>query len=186
MAPLGVETVSTPTGLGVVTAQAATGTFNLPAITGPVTSLSCPGEVIWPPPPPPPDTPPPIPPDAIGIVGRITDAKSGQLLYDALVSVVGTELTTLANLYEVVPAGSEVPRAVDELRYQPEPDDPPLSEFEGEMMYVKVRYKDPRRGEEQAAGAGGGGADGFAFGRLPVRERRGRVRHVAARLGARG
>ena len=51
---------------------------------------------------------------------------------------------TVTALYEVVPAGVAVPREeVDELRYQPQPDDPPLSEFEGEMLYVKVRYKDP-------------------------------------------
>jgi Ca-activated chloride channel family protein len=117
MAPLGVETVSTPTGLGVVTAQAATGTFNLPPITGPMASASCPGEVIWPPPPPPPDTPPPIPPDAIGIVGRITDAKSGQLLHDALVSVVDTEFTTLTSrvgYYALpsVPAGEHTVKVV--------------------------------------------------------------------------
>ena len=49
---------------------------------------------------------------------------------------------TVTALYEVVPAGTEVPRTVDELRYQPEPDDPPLSDFDDEMMYVKVRYKD--------------------------------------------
>ena len=51
---------------------------------------------------------------------------------------------TVTALYEVVPAGATVPREdVDELRYQPQADDPPLSEFEGEMLYVKVRYKDP-------------------------------------------
>ena len=51
---------------------------------------------------------------------------------------------TVTALYEVVPAGVAVPRGeVDDLRYQPQPDDPPLSEFEGEMLYVKVRYKDP-------------------------------------------
>ena len=51
---------------------------------------------------------------------------------------------TVTALYEVVPAGLEVPRGdVDELRYQPQADDPPLSQFDGEMMYVKVRYKDP-------------------------------------------
>jgi len=49
---------------------------------------------------------------------------------------------TVTALYEVVPAGTEVPRAVDALRYQPQPDDPPLSVFDDEMMYVKVRYKD--------------------------------------------
>ncbi len=51
---------------------------------------------------------------------------------------------TVTALYEVVPAGAQVPRGeVDALRYQPQPDDPPLSDFEDELMYVKVRYKDP-------------------------------------------
>ena len=52
---------------------------------------------------------------------------------------------TVTALYEVVPAGVALPREgeVDDLRYQPQADDPPLSEFEGEMLYVKVRYKDP-------------------------------------------
>ena len=51
---------------------------------------------------------------------------------------------TVTALYEVVPAGVEVPRGdVDALRYQPQPDDPPLSDFDDELMYVKVRYKDP-------------------------------------------
>ena len=52
---------------------------------------------------------------------------------------------TVTALYEVVPAGLEVPRAtdVDILRYRPRPDDPPRSEFNDELMYVKVRYKDP-------------------------------------------
>ena len=51
---------------------------------------------------------------------------------------------TVTALYEVVPAGVEVPREeVDDLRYQPGPDDLPASAFEDEMMYVKVRYKDP-------------------------------------------
>ena len=52
---------------------------------------------------------------------------------------------TVTALYEVVPAGVAVPgdRDVDALRYQPQADDPPLSDFEGEMLYVKVRYKDP-------------------------------------------
>ena len=51
---------------------------------------------------------------------------------------------TVTALYEVVPAGEPVPRRdVDELRYQPEADDPPLSEFDDELLYVKVRYKDP-------------------------------------------
>ena len=51
---------------------------------------------------------------------------------------------TVTALYEVVPAGGDVPRGeVDDLRYQPQPDDPPLSDFDDELMYVKVRYKDP-------------------------------------------
>ena len=51
---------------------------------------------------------------------------------------------TVTALYEVVPAGAQVPRGeVDALRYQPQPDDPPLSDFDDELMYVKVRYKDP-------------------------------------------
>ncbi|MDE2679665.1 MAG: von Willebrand factor type A domain-containing protein [Gemmatimonadota bacterium] len=50
---------------------------------------------------------------------------------------------TVTALYEVVPVGMDVPRAVDALRYQPQPDDPPPAVFEGELMYVKVRYKDP-------------------------------------------
>ncbi len=51
---------------------------------------------------------------------------------------------TVTALYEVVPAGIEVPRGeVDALRYQPQPDDPPPSDFDDELMYVKVRYKDP-------------------------------------------
>ncbi|MCY3548553.1 MAG: von Willebrand factor type A domain-containing protein [Gemmatimonadetes bacterium] len=51
---------------------------------------------------------------------------------------------TVTALYEVVPAGVEVPRGdVDALRYQPQPDDPPLSDFDDELIYVKVRYKDP-------------------------------------------
>ena len=117
MAPLGVETISTPTGLGVVTAQAATGTSTLPAITGPMASRSCPGEVIWPPPPPPPGTLPPIPPDAIGIVGRVTDAKSGWLLHDAAVTVVGTTFGTVTNpsgYYAMprVPAGDHTVKVV--------------------------------------------------------------------------
>ena len=51
---------------------------------------------------------------------------------------------TVTALYEVVPVGVAVPREdVDDLRYQPQADDPPLSEFEDEMLNVKVRYKDP-------------------------------------------
>ncbi len=52
---------------------------------------------------------------------------------------------TVTALYEVVPEGTAMPSGgdVDPLRYQPGPDDPPPSVFEGELMYVKVRYKDP-------------------------------------------
>ena len=52
---------------------------------------------------------------------------------------------TVTALYEVVPAGTAVPGDpdVDALRYRPQADDPPPSDFEDEMLYVKVRYKDP-------------------------------------------
>ena len=51
---------------------------------------------------------------------------------------------TVTALYEVVPVGVAVPREeVDDLRYQTQPDDLPASAFEDEMMYVKIRYKDP-------------------------------------------
>ena len=51
---------------------------------------------------------------------------------------------TVTALYEVVPAGAQVPRGeVDPLRYQPRSDGPPLSSFGDELMFVKVRYKDP-------------------------------------------
>ena len=52
---------------------------------------------------------------------------------------------TVTALYEVVPAGVAAPREgdVDALRYQPRADDPPIGEFDGEMLYLKIRYKDP-------------------------------------------
>ena len=55
---------------------------------------------------------------------------------------------TVTALYEVVPAGVGMPGgSVDPLRYQEQPDPPEPaiapSEFADEMMYVKVRYKDP-------------------------------------------
>ncbi len=51
---------------------------------------------------------------------------------------------TVTALYEVVPAGMPVPRAeVDELRYQAQEDASPPSAFDDELMYVKVRYKEP-------------------------------------------
>ncbi len=51
---------------------------------------------------------------------------------------------TVTALYEVVPAGMHVPRAeVDELRYQAQEDVSPPSAFDDELMYVKVRYKEP-------------------------------------------
>ena len=75
---------------------------------------------------------------------------------------------TVTALYEVVPAGTGVPRAVDALRYQPEPDDPPLSEFNDEMLYVKVRYKDrdgtkSRLLQHAVADRGGTGSADFRF-----------------------
>ena len=76
---------------------------------------------------------------------------------------------TVTALYEVVPAGLPVPRSVDPLRYQPaaEPRPPveappvetPPAEalpaqalpgaFEDELLYVKVRYKDPDGSESR-------------------------------------
>ena len=55
---------------------------------------------------------------------------------------------TVTALYEVVPAGVGMPRpSVDPLRYQEqqpaENDAPPPSRFEDELMFVKIRYKDP-------------------------------------------
>ena len=55
---------------------------------------------------------------------------------------------TVTALYEVVPAGVGMPRPpVDPLRYQEQPparnEAPPLSRFEDELMFVKIRYKDP-------------------------------------------
>ena len=54
---------------------------------------------------------------------------------------------TVTALYEVVPAGLPVLRGeVDALRYQPRAEDPPPpppSDFDDELMFVKVRYKDP-------------------------------------------
>ena len=61
---------------------------------------------------------------------------------------------TVTALYEVVPTGLPLPRSVDPLRYQPtaEPQPPtevPPSAFEDELLYVKVRYKDPDGSESQ-------------------------------------
>ena len=55
---------------------------------------------------------------------------------------------TVTALYEVVPAGVAMPRpSVDPLRYQvqqpAENEASPPSRFEDELMFVKVRYKDP-------------------------------------------
>ena len=53
---------------------------------------------------------------------------------------------TVTALYEVVPAGVRVPREgeVDPLRYQARPaPEPDGTDFDDELMYVKVRYKDP-------------------------------------------
>ncbi|WP_420636829.1 YfbK domain-containing protein [Candidatus Palauibacter sp.] len=62
---------------------------------------------------------------------------------------------TVTALYEVVPAGLPVPRgSVDPLRYQPAAEPPeaeaaPESAFEDELLYVKVRYKDPDGSESK-------------------------------------
>ncbi|MDE2661922.1 MAG: von Willebrand factor type A domain-containing protein [Gemmatimonadota bacterium] len=61
---------------------------------------------------------------------------------------------TVTALYEVVPAGLPVPRSVDPLRYQPAAEPPPPAEaapgtFEDELLYVKVRYKDPDGSESR-------------------------------------
>ena len=130
MAPVGVDTISTPTGPEGVTAPAATATSGFLTTPNPISSLTCPGEVIWraaprarpprpnrPPPPQRPTTPPPIPRDAIGIVGRITDATTGQLLLDAAVTVVGTSFSTLTNLsgyysLPTVPSGDHTVKVV--------------------------------------------------------------------------
>ncbi len=51
---------------------------------------------------------------------------------------------TVTALYEVVPAGLPVPRGeVAPLRYQPEAASPAPSSFEDELMFVKIRYKEP-------------------------------------------
>ncbi len=61
---------------------------------------------------------------------------------------------TVTALYEVVPAGLPVPRSVDPLRYestagpQPPVEAPPVA-FEDELLYVKVRYKDPNGSESR-------------------------------------
>lgn len=54
-------------------------------------------------------------------------------------------------LYEVVPAGQPVPRRETEpLRYRPQaPAAEPPAEFEDELMFVKVRYKDPDGAESK-------------------------------------
>ena len=61
---------------------------------------------------------------------------------------------TVTALYEVVPAGLPVPRSVDPLRYQPTAEPRPPVEaspgtFEDELLYVKVRYKDPDGSESR-------------------------------------
>ncbi|MYL06198.1 MAG: DUF3520 domain-containing protein [Gemmatimonadales bacterium] len=61
---------------------------------------------------------------------------------------------TVTALYEVVPAGLPVPRNVDPLRYQPAAEPPPPVEaapgaFEDELLYVKIRYKDPDGAESR-------------------------------------
>ena len=126
MAPLGVDTISTPTGPEAVTAPAATGTSGFLNTTNPISSLTCPGEVIWraaprarsPRPNRRPAPPPPVPGGPTGrIEGRVTDAKSGQLLLDAAVTVVGTNFSTLTNQagnysLPTVPVGDQTVKVV--------------------------------------------------------------------------
>ena len=106
MAPVGVDTITMPMGTGGATSLAATGTPNFLTTPNPISSRTCPGEVLWRPPArkarpprahPTPPTPPPIPDNAVGIVGRVTDARSGQLLHDAMVIVEGTNFGVLTN-----------------------------------------------------------------------------------------
>ena len=125
MAPVGVDTLTTPAGPGGATFPAIDGPSNSMTATTPTPSLACPGEVLWPPPPfppPPPPTPPPpypptpIPPGATGILGRVTDARTGQLLHDAHVIVVGTNFqvpTDQTGYYSLpgVPAGTHTVKA---------------------------------------------------------------------------
>ena len=65
---------------------------------------------------------------------------------------------TVTALYEVVPVGQPLPRGdVDPLRYQPDADPSggddadgtDATAFEGELLYVKVRYKDPDGSESR-------------------------------------
>ncbi len=62
---------------------------------------------------------------------------------------------TVTALYEVVPVGLPLPRgSADPLRYQPAADPPdaeaaPARAFEDELLYVKVRYKDPDRSQSK-------------------------------------
>ena len=94
---------------------------------------------------------------------------------------------TVTALYEVVPAGVAVPREdVDDLRYQPQADDPPLSEFDDEMLYVKVRYKDPDGAkskllEQAVADRSGMPSTDFRFATAVAG-----LRHAIAGLAARG
>ncbi|MDE2877253.1 MAG: von Willebrand factor type A domain-containing protein [Gemmatimonadota bacterium] len=126
MAPVGVDTISTPTGPEGVAAPAATGTSGFLNTTNPISSLTCPGEVIWraaprarsPRPNRRPAPPPPVPGGPTGrIEGRVTDAKSGQLLLDAAVTVVGTNFSTLTNQagnysLPTVPVGEQTVKVV--------------------------------------------------------------------------
>jgi Ca-activated chloride channel homolog len=50
-------------------------------------------------------------------------------------------------LYEIVPAGAPAAPGVDPLKYQPQP--VPETAFSGEMMTVKLRYKEPEASSSQ-------------------------------------
>ncbi|MDE2975255.1 MAG: von Willebrand factor type A domain-containing protein [Gemmatimonadota bacterium] len=100
MAPVGVDTLTTPAGPGGATSAVIDGPSNSMTATTPTPSQTCPGEVLWPlppPPPPPPSPPTPIPPDATGILGRVIDARAGQVLHEASVTVAGTNFNTLTD-----------------------------------------------------------------------------------------
>ena len=81
---------------------------------------------------------------------------------------------TVTALYEVVPVGVPLPRGdVDPLRYRPVAEPPagdvdPPSLFEDELLYVKVRYKDPDGAESKllahaVADRSGSPSGGFRF-----------------------
>ncbi len=61
---------------------------------------------------------------------------------------------TVTALYEVVPNGLAVPRSAgtEPLRYQPSAERQPTGEFDEELMYIRVRYKDPDGSQSKLLG----------------------------------